>query len=309
MTGEHLWSDWLPQFLPSTDLKTHTIVFNTHDAQLRSAPESRVKASGPPRDRRQFIVCQRCNNGWMSELEKSIKPILGPMLRGWPTRITTDSQRLLSRWIEKTVLVYEFETPANMVATDDYRRTFMSRDDAGELTKIWIGEYSGPTHEPRPRSHTFAHTPYDGTLERLHRVTTITVGHVIIYAIISVSTCCADIGAIPILNDTDYLLSIWPGVQTAIEWPPSRKINSQQHLWLSDWYKVDTLASSPGWPSELPVPKIDVELWKELPDIDAEPTMKNGPNTDAWKSGVRAAFEARHGSAPDRPGPVATGMK
>lgn len=51
--------------------------------------------------------CTRCNNEWMSQLESEAKPILGPLIDGVPTELTTEQQRIVALWFLKTCIVHE----------------------------------------------------------------------------------------------------------------------------------------------------------------------------------------------------------
>jgi hypothetical protein len=52
-------------------------------------------------------VCADCNNGWMSELEDEVKPVLTPLLKNHRTTLTRDDQILLATWATKTGLVHQ----------------------------------------------------------------------------------------------------------------------------------------------------------------------------------------------------------
>lgn len=70
-TGEHIWSDWINKELTTTGF---TLAGASADGKPRTWRDSklRVKAN---------VVCERCNNGWMSQLEQRSKPILSGMIR------------------------------------------------------------------------------------------------------------------------------------------------------------------------------------------------------------------------------------
>lgn len=44
-------------------------------------------------------VCRVCNNGWMSDIEREVKPILEPMIRDVRTAIPVRHQEPLARWM------------------------------------------------------------------------------------------------------------------------------------------------------------------------------------------------------------------
>jgi hypothetical protein len=52
-------------------------------------------------------ICEPCNNGWMSQLENRVKPILAPMLLDQPRGLTADEQHLLATWATKTALTMQ----------------------------------------------------------------------------------------------------------------------------------------------------------------------------------------------------------
>jgi hypothetical protein len=53
-------------------------------------------------------VCIDCNNGWMSDLEKQVKPYLGPMLvNEHSVDLDAEQQRDLARWALTKILLLE----------------------------------------------------------------------------------------------------------------------------------------------------------------------------------------------------------
>jgi hypothetical protein len=53
-------------------------------------------------------VCAGCNNGWMHDLEESVRPVLTLPLNGWgPLPLPEHVQRTLSLWAVKTYLLLE----------------------------------------------------------------------------------------------------------------------------------------------------------------------------------------------------------
>jgi hypothetical protein len=53
-------------------------------------------------------VCGPCNHGWMSRLENQAKPIFGKLDRGFPATISSEDAVILSRWMFKTAVTYEY---------------------------------------------------------------------------------------------------------------------------------------------------------------------------------------------------------
>lgn len=58
------------------------------------------------------IVCKSCNNGWMSEMENTAKPILTKMLKNKNIVLDKKSQIKIANWAMKTILVMNHNNPA-----------------------------------------------------------------------------------------------------------------------------------------------------------------------------------------------------
>lgn len=50
-------------------------------------------------------VCKSCNNNWMSDLEDTIRPFVGPMILGRGTPLVIDQQLQLATWLFKNFLM------------------------------------------------------------------------------------------------------------------------------------------------------------------------------------------------------------
>jgi hypothetical protein len=52
-------------------------------------------------------VCEKCNQGWMSDLEQRAEPILSPMINGVSTGLDRTTQQIVATWAVKTAMVLE----------------------------------------------------------------------------------------------------------------------------------------------------------------------------------------------------------
>jgi hypothetical protein len=68
--GEHLWSAWAGKMFGE---RRYTITRKELDGRVQTwtLPELNAKTR---------VVCGNCNNGWMSDLENQVKPIIGNMI-------------------------------------------------------------------------------------------------------------------------------------------------------------------------------------------------------------------------------------
>src|SRR5215469_6213936 len=105
LTKEHVWPKWLRPYVPH-DLKN----FETADAaiEIDSVSPKFKKIDGDPRNRAVRVVCAECNNGWMSQLQEAVKPLLLPLVKGesvdlWPKRLS-----VLAAWCAMSVMCGEY---------------------------------------------------------------------------------------------------------------------------------------------------------------------------------------------------------
>jgi hypothetical protein len=109
---EHALPDWLA--------KTMGVENEPSQPGLISATGG-IEPQGNPRATGKLItigVCENCNNGWMAELEKAVRPILAPLVR--PGLATFDREALeplaqnlplLTRWLMKTAVTLSMVAP------------------------------------------------------------------------------------------------------------------------------------------------------------------------------------------------------
>ncbi len=73
--GEHLWDDWLNR-IGGKDIKDEstTNYYGFRGRFIRSHPSTRMDVT-------LALVCDRCNQGWMSDLSNSAKTLLEPTIR------------------------------------------------------------------------------------------------------------------------------------------------------------------------------------------------------------------------------------
>ena len=145
-TKEHFWPDWLRNVIPKNGRKWEQlrVVENieTSDQAIR-------RKGGDIHDWTIRCVCAPCNNGWMSDLEKKIKPILILLLSGTVTRIDERSQSLMATWCTLKVMVAEFENPGHATTHHAQRKRMWRRKIPPKTGwRIWIGCYDRRNWKP-----------------------------------------------------------------------------------------------------------------------------------------------------------------
>jgi hypothetical protein len=98
--------------------------------------------------------CKRCNNGWLSALERAVKPILSPLFRGTPSMLTTEEQSIITRWFLKTAMMYEFddENPHEHYFTAEDRKAVMESLMVPPETFVFLAHHVSHTMDIRVRA-------------------------------------------------------------------------------------------------------------------------------------------------------------
>jgi hypothetical protein len=147
---EHLLPNWLRQHVPNAALEL--ISTDYHGIAGASGNASAAKHRGRSFDLTVKAVCQRCNNGWMSDLESEVKSIITPMLEGYPWKthgelnrvhLSLADQRIIAAWVVKTVLMWHLasRTPADL--PHEYFAALRETGQPPPGCRVWMGCYVG----------------------------------------------------------------------------------------------------------------------------------------------------------------------
>jgi hypothetical protein len=138
-SDEHVWPKWLARImeqLPGTNKNLVAIRTNQHGERNRwerSTPELVTKS-----------VCKvRCNEGWMSDLEKSVEPILRPMINGEEQTLTGEQQHIIAVWMLKGGMVLDSMSSQATFYEEAERFHFRTTLYPPGFLAFWLGLYSG----------------------------------------------------------------------------------------------------------------------------------------------------------------------
>src|SRR5262249_20846943 len=110
LSKEHVFPDWLSQLFPKSPSDTHqhgTVTWKTApDGKPFRTPVIR-RRQGQAGSKKVRTVCETCNNGWLSVLENTTKPLLSEIVRGRARLLDNSDQLILATWIAKTAMVAE----------------------------------------------------------------------------------------------------------------------------------------------------------------------------------------------------------
>lgn len=103
VSKEHLWGAWWNDYYPSSekDLLTrdgHTITVWNSDNDLIEE-KGLFSNVGDPLAKTTKVVCQNCNNTWMSQIEKDMKKTFHTLFINEEENISTDHIFSLKKWM------------------------------------------------------------------------------------------------------------------------------------------------------------------------------------------------------------------
>lgn len=166
ISNEHLWAKWLGRLLGPANM---TVEIQREDKS--------VTWESQDLDVQIQLPCTTCNNGWMSDLESTVEPIITPMIKpGTARALDVAHQTVLAAWMMKTAMVAEPLSPMRPhYYTPAERQFLMDRLTPPAGVRIWIGRYRG-----RFRCHSSAdhlRSPKPGGLLLPGYCSTFAVGH------------------------------------------------------------------------------------------------------------------------------------
>jgi hypothetical protein len=134
---EDAWPLWLMRQLGNTEM-------GIVEAQRGMHPPKKWLSTKYPL--RIGFVCKTCNNGWMSELENRVKPVIERFFLDEQVTLDQNAQTILAIWSCKNAMVYEalrYNPP--WFFTTQERNTFRESLHLPSQTSIWIAKSIGLT--------------------------------------------------------------------------------------------------------------------------------------------------------------------
>jgi hypothetical protein len=132
-TREHAWPEWAIESLG-----------HGRDIQVWLGPDAKRKA-WPVKGRSSHLrvkqVCAKCNNGWLSVLENTAKPVLSPMMHDLSIPLSREQQWLIAVWTIKTAMVFDCTNPQGRFYTKGDVDHLLTRFAPPLSTAIWLGRF------------------------------------------------------------------------------------------------------------------------------------------------------------------------
>ena len=116
---------------------------DTRALQVGIPARGKMARPGDSRSKGLKVVCQSCNNGWMSRLQSAAKPYLEPLLVADFVALHRNAQMALAAWAAMFTMVWEFADPPTACITPAERMLFKEAQLTPPNWFIWIAPFSG----------------------------------------------------------------------------------------------------------------------------------------------------------------------
>jgi hypothetical protein len=228
ITGEHIFAAWVDKCFPEAAAVRGTSFITARNG-------ARKEYQSLPFEQKVRVVCDDCNNGWMSALEIAVAPVLGPMVvSGQWTRLTPAIQRTLATWATKTAFILQYLHPAERTIPDsEYRQFHRAQGPVARSIVFLAHRASMVDHTGMPLIVTASHqeidiVAYDETVtkddvfdavakgSRVYRVT-FGIGHVVFVIFGHTFPKSMNLQVSPDL--ARIIRCCWP-IQRRTAWPP-----------------------------------------------------------------------------------------
>jgi hypothetical protein len=109
LSREHIWGKWLKAYVQSTMKKHHMQGEVVGRPGTPISIKSTIRAGDPLKSKIK-IVCEACNNGWMSRIQQRAKPFLIPLIEGSTSVLGTVAQKAIATWCVMATMTAEYLT-------------------------------------------------------------------------------------------------------------------------------------------------------------------------------------------------------
>jgi hypothetical protein len=148
ITNEHVWPDWLRNYLPTFTGLT--------DIERYSPGTKRQRLPQPFLTTTVRAFCDSCNSGWMADIEAAAEPIVGPMVIGLAMDLDADAQRVVANWVAlKGLVAAQVSKIDRWIPESHYRRVHNSQGGPPDTMRVWVGRRRNLADAPTGRVHIF----------------------------------------------------------------------------------------------------------------------------------------------------------
>jgi len=141
LSKEHFWPDWISNHISKSDTDKHTAKIYSGEVKSKLALEKKTERPGNLITKKFRVVCVKCNNGWMSQLEESVKPFILSAIQNKHQTLNSKQVDMLARWVVMKVLVAEQNHDGTQVTPAIDRRSFYEYSEIPCYFRVYIARH------------------------------------------------------------------------------------------------------------------------------------------------------------------------
>lgn len=231
VSGEHLWPDWAKDYFERTahDSRTeHRTTFMGKNLRPVGPAEVR-KRHGHVVTSKIRVVCERCNNGWMSTIEDEAKPILQLLVEARFAALSPADLLKLATWTTLKFMVVDCREQEQSAITQSHRTDFYETRKLPDGLLAWIFRCGSQDFRSSFYQHSMslARAPLPPILPRGKNTKSFTLGfgELFVYAIYARDASLYDSVKVTFSGGD---IQIWPITKRGVLWPPPRALTNDE---------------------------------------------------------------------------------
>jgi hypothetical protein len=199
----------------------------------------------PNLDLKVGVVCRVCNQGWMNDVEESVREVLPLMIRGEPVQLDHDGQRAVATWATKTTMMFQYRRMPPREPPRPRREWIYERREPPPNTHIWAAIQNGSISAWYFSGLWSATRDSDGALVS-GEVSTLILGRLVLQVLDHESIPELEIRA----RGREMDVQVWPASTLVRVWPPGASLQTRSLLPYATRFADEPLEW--GEPAQLP---------------------------------------------------------
>jgi hypothetical protein len=239
VTREHVFPQWKgaalardPRGLPKP------YKFERWSIEGDGPPSNRCAwSSAGPLDFVTKCVCSACNNGWMSQVEDQVKPIVIPLIEGRRQTFDSAMQAKLGLWATMKTMLAAYAQRDVLVVPEFWRSSVFEDRKPPEGWIVLATSYRGrrPALFAVHRLKLYNRESEEPSLDNQGMMLTVAIGYLAMKVI--------GVHRPGITNSTPELVQLWPASSHAVSWPPPIPLTDDE---VEDFFSPTVLFKAPA---------------------------------------------------------------
>lgn len=246
---EHFYSEWMHDLLPVGPQGTYSGDFIDQHPKTQEITDFRRRVKpGELYTKKLKVVCAKCNNEWMSQIEDQAKPFLTPLIKGEQATLNAGQLEILARWATLKTIVCEHDVKGMEVTPAEDRAALMNEGIIPPYFSVYLFSHESPSLIGYVRtSHAVSLTkgepvpPLEGRVKNVQQIS-VTLGKVML----QVNAARVDGFSIEGNFNMPAVISrrIWPLNDVPLTWPSEPILTGRQMRSLA--FAMEKIAASPN---------------------------------------------------------------